>query len=210
MDYTIIGSQVNAASRLEGIAEPDQVIISHETWSHIKDQILCIRKKPITVKGIPNPIQTYQVVGFHDQIRKTDYTIPIETIIEKPTTIHPETLVEDLQLGRRLNDTFDAIVVVQEDEPVGLIMNYHVTRILSSQLDRAQFFEQPVTSVMDASPLIVEGDTPLEKVVQLAMSREPSKIYDHVIVTKEGLFNGTVPVSSILEKLAALHEERSI
>ncbi|MFC1829556.1 adenylate/guanylate cyclase domain-containing protein [Thermodesulfobacteriota bacterium] len=210
MDYTIIGSQVNAASRLESIAEPGQVIISHETWSHIREQIFCIRKKPVTVRGVPNPIQTYQVVGFHDQIRKDDYTVPIEAIIEQTKTIQTETLVEELQLGRRSNDTFDAIVVVQEDEPVGLVMNYHVTRLLSSQSNRARFFKQPVTTVMDASPLIVEGDTPLEKIAQLAMSREPSKIYDHVIVTKEGLFNGTVTVQNILEKMVTLYEAGSI
>lgn len=210
MDYTIIGSQVNAASRLEGIARADQVIVSHETWSHIKDEILCIRKRLVTVKGIPNPVQTYQVVGFHDRVSQANYSILIETIIEQPKTTEPETLVRDIQLGRRLKDPFDAIVVVKEEEPVGLIMNYHLTRILGSHSHRAQFFEQPVTNAMDASPLIVEGDIPLEKVIQQAMSRESSKKYDHVIVTKKGRLRGIVPVYSILEKFAMLHEKDSL
>jgi len=209
MDYTIIGGQVNVAKRLEEIAPEGQVIISHETWSHIKDHIYCIKKRPVNVKGIANPVQIYQVVGFHDQIRKSDLSCPIITLVEPAKTIQPETLLRDIQLGRRLNDPFDAFVVVQEDEPIGLIMNYHLTRILSSHSHRAQFFEQSVTNVMDNSPLIVESYTSLEKIAQQVVSREPNKIYDHVIITEKGFLTGTVPVHSILEKLTALHEERN-
>jgi class 3 adenylate cyclase len=63
MDYTIVGGQVNLASRLESNAETDQILISHETWALIKDQIECEKKEEIFVKGINRPIQTYQIVG---------------------------------------------------------------------------------------------------------------------------------------------------
>ncbi|MGK0290220.1 MAG: adenylate cyclase, partial [bacterium] len=36
LDYTIIGGQVNLASRLETNAEPDQILISHRTYTLIK------------------------------------------------------------------------------------------------------------------------------------------------------------------------------
>ena len=52
MAYTIIGSQVNLASRLESSAAPDQILISHETWSLIKDRIYCIKLQEVTVRGI--------------------------------------------------------------------------------------------------------------------------------------------------------------
>ena len=32
IDYTIIGNTVNIASRLESLAEPDQILISHNTY----------------------------------------------------------------------------------------------------------------------------------------------------------------------------------
>ncbi len=71
MDYTIIGSQVNLASRLESSAEPDQILISHETYSYIKDSIYCKKMEEIKVKGIHYDVQTYQVVDFMERIDRS-------------------------------------------------------------------------------------------------------------------------------------------
>lgn len=208
MDYTIIGGQVNIAKRLEEIAEPDQIIISHETWAQVKDQIYCIKRKPVRVKGIPTPIQTYQVMGLRDQIKERDLIIPIGSLVEKPVKIQPETLVRDIQLGRRLDDPFHAMVVTQGDEPIGLIMSYHLTRILTSQSLRAKFFELPVTDIMDPSPIIMERDIPLDQVIKQTLNREPAKIYDHVVVTEAGRVIGTVPIHNMLEKLSEFQEDQ--
>lgn len=64
MDYTIIGREVNLASRLESNADAGEILISHETYSLIKDVILCKDRGQISVKGFSRPVQTYQVVDF--------------------------------------------------------------------------------------------------------------------------------------------------
>ncbi len=64
MDYTIIGRDVNLASRLESAAESGEILISHETYSLVKDVIMCRDKGQITVKGFSRPVQIYQVVDF--------------------------------------------------------------------------------------------------------------------------------------------------
>lgn len=75
MDYTIVGGQVNLASRLESNAEPDQILISHETYALIKDVITCTEKGEITVKGIARPIQTYQVIDLAENLQHRATTI---------------------------------------------------------------------------------------------------------------------------------------
>ena len=62
LDYTIIGGHVNLASRLETNAEPDQILISHRTYTLIKDKIACEKREEFQVKGIAHPVQTYQIV----------------------------------------------------------------------------------------------------------------------------------------------------
>ena len=68
LDYTIIGGEVNLASRLESNAEIGQILISHETYALIKKDIICQQKDEINVKGIPHKIQTYQVDTPYDKI----------------------------------------------------------------------------------------------------------------------------------------------
>ncbi len=72
MDYTIIGGQVNLANRLESNANPNNILISHETYSLVKDKIFCEKKDPIFLKGIPYPIPTYTVINFFDKIKQRD------------------------------------------------------------------------------------------------------------------------------------------
>jgi class 3 adenylate cyclase len=64
LDYTIIGNQVNLASRLETNASTDEILISEETYLLIKDRIYCEKKDPMKVKGIAQPVQTFQVLDL--------------------------------------------------------------------------------------------------------------------------------------------------
>ena len=72
LDYTIIGGEVNLASRLESSAETGQILISQETYALIKKDIICEKKDEINVKGISHKIQTYQVVDKNTNLMKNN------------------------------------------------------------------------------------------------------------------------------------------
>jgi len=63
LDYTIVGGAVNAAARLEEAADPDQILISHATYSLIKDEFYCRPIGDVNVKGISHELRTYEVIG---------------------------------------------------------------------------------------------------------------------------------------------------
>ena len=63
LSYTVIGSQVNIASRLEGICEPNKIKISHPTWALISEEIECTPGEKVKVKGINREIMTYDVLN---------------------------------------------------------------------------------------------------------------------------------------------------
>jgi class 3 adenylate cyclase len=68
MDYTIIGSGVNLACRLEADAAPGEILISYETYAAVRQRILCEERGRISFKGFAHPITTYQVVDTYENV----------------------------------------------------------------------------------------------------------------------------------------------
>jgi class 3 adenylate cyclase/phosphoglycerate-specific signal transduction histidine kinase len=69
MDYTIIGSGVNLASRLEAAATPGEILISYETYAAVRQRIHCEERGHISIKGFAYPVATYQVVDTYENVR---------------------------------------------------------------------------------------------------------------------------------------------
>ena len=61
--YTVIGTTVNTASRLETAAAPGQVLVSRATWLLLGDLASrCRRLGPLRAKGLRDPVETFQVL----------------------------------------------------------------------------------------------------------------------------------------------------
>jgi len=63
MEYTVIGDNVNIASRLTSIAKPGEILISEKTYDKIKNhQNFAIKEKGLTsIKGMKNKIRVFQL-----------------------------------------------------------------------------------------------------------------------------------------------------
>lgn len=74
LDYTVLGSPVNLASRLEVAAAPDAILVDENTHSLIHGHVRCEAVERITPKGFARSVQAYQVDDFlseeHRKLRR--------------------------------------------------------------------------------------------------------------------------------------------
>ncbi len=61
MDYTILGKEVNLASRLESNGEPGRILLSENTFQLIQDKVTCEAHGQVDMKGIDRAIETFLV-----------------------------------------------------------------------------------------------------------------------------------------------------
>jgi class 3 adenylate cyclase len=64
LDYTVLGSPVNLAARLQSIADPDTILIDENTHGLIEGHVSCEHVDAITPKGFVRAVQVYKVGDF--------------------------------------------------------------------------------------------------------------------------------------------------
>lgn len=116
----------------------------------------------------------------------------------------PETHVRKIKEYFEGDEPINAVVIVEDDKPVGLVMNIHLDRVLSQRFGVALFYDKPIKRIMDESLLIVGHDTSIEAAADLAMRRDRTKLFDHIIVTDKGKLEGIVAVRDILMAMLAM------
>ena len=63
MEYTVIGGNVNAASRFSDLAGPGEVIIGRNVYLQVKKMVTVEAQPARVIKGFADPVETYKVLG---------------------------------------------------------------------------------------------------------------------------------------------------
>ncbi|HZD11128.1 MAG TPA: adenylate/guanylate cyclase domain-containing protein, partial [Candidatus Binatia bacterium] len=100
-EYTAIGDTVNVAARLEAAAPADGVLISHDTYRHVRGVFAVQEQASLHIEGRPEPVRTYRVGRVKPH--------PFRVITRAVEGIETRTIGRDKELARLQTLFRDAI-----------------------------------------------------------------------------------------------------
>ena len=88
VDYTVLGSPVNLAARLEAACSPQAILVSPETKGLVSDLFEFEEKKPIKLKGFSDTIKPYKLIIDHENEKRVAHSLhsteTLDVIVKKP------------------------------------------------------------------------------------------------------------------------------
>ena len=88
VDYTVLGSPVNLAARLEAACSPQEILVSPETKGLVSDLFEFEEKTPIKLKGFSDTIKPYQLIIDNENEKRVAHSLhsseTLEVIVKKP------------------------------------------------------------------------------------------------------------------------------
>ncbi|MGB9808464.1 MAG: GGDEF domain-containing protein [Caldanaerobacter sp.] len=128
------------------------------------------------------------------------FTVKIGEIARQDPPITPFALGSEVERIFTINPNLQGITVVSEGKVVGLVMRKEFFSRIGTQYGWAVYMKRPIYKLMDPNPLVFDYNVPISDVVKAVVTREEEKLYDYIIVEKEGSYYGVVPVVTLLEK----------
>ncbi|HBT20571.1 MAG TPA: diguanylate cyclase [Peptococcaceae bacterium] len=203
--------KINSYVIAEGIETPEELEALAKIGIHYGQGYYISR--PSLPKPSVNDKAVQKLLAVRSENREkifgiSSYSILAKDVVENTTTVTEEVPVNKVKNILDANDPISNVVIVdKKNRPIGLVMHYYLDNLLSSQFGIPLYSNRPISEIMDNKPLIVDEKAPIEQVTEMAMNRERKKLYDSIIVTKNGRLLGTISIKHLLETMTRIREE---
>lgn len=126
---------------------------------------------------------------------------------QAPTIDAEHTCRQTIAVFKKHPESECIIVTGEQGAPIGLMMRNRFFLKLGHRFSADLYDDKPITKLMDASPLVVDYDYAPQQLIDSALSRHESVLYDCVIVTLKNKLAGILTVSDMLKISRLLQQE---
>ncbi len=202
--------EVSNSSGIQLIAEGIETYDELETVSKLGVQYgqgFLIQKPSESIIDIDRSLlnELGRIVKRNNKIK--NFSIPevkVKHISNPNYILSPNQKVSLVYNMLKSQDNFHGFCVVDNGEPLGIIVPEKLSLKLSGQYGFTLYYNKEITKIMDRDFLKVDINLSVNEVANLAMSRNKDKLYDLVVVTEDNKFYGTLTVRDLLLKSSEL------
>ncbi|HTZ78796.1 MAG TPA: ATP-binding protein [Stellaceae bacterium] len=130
-------------------------------------------------------------------------------IAEFVEPVSPDTRCAEVYDRFRQTPDLIAVPVVERSRPIGLVNRHDLTMSLARDYGRALYALKPITSIMDAHPLIVESSVQTDALEWVIATEKPTALMRGFIVVEEGRYQGVGTALSLLQLNLIRTEQRN-
>ena len=136
------------------------------------------------------PMAVLQQLESLDRSIVTHTALCAEHIAVYVRPVAPETRVTEVaDLFRESSETF-TLAVVHEGRPLGVVRREQLFSLLAKPLHPEIYNKKPVSSVMEAPTLMIDGQLRLEQVSRLVTQKGRPRLTEEFVITKDGRYHG--------------------
>ena len=185
-------------------------------YDELKEKVTsAINTKPLNRKSLIKSNDTFEKPDLIDDECKastndSSQQTNVGSLVQKAYVVPPHLPVIKVKEFLQAGNPIYSVIVAENKKPIGLVMNIHLDRMLSHRFGFSLYRDKPISKLMDPEPLIIDAEQSIEEASNLAMSRNSERLYDHLVVTRNGSLVGAVSVRKILQTLSSLLKFRAV
>lgn len=168
--------------------DPQQAKVEKTAAGQANDQMA----QQLTAKPVPAVSQTVRLKHF---------------LRQAPTIGAERTCRETIAVFKKHPESECIIVTDEQGTPIGLMMRNRFFLKLGHRFSADLYDDKPIMKLMDAEPLLVDHEDEPQRLIDSALSRHDSVLYDCVIVTANNGLAGVLTVSDLLKLSSMLQQE---
>ena len=174
----------------EGIESEQELIAIREIGIALGQGYHIARPQHQPVTEVPTHIQqSLTKKSFAHQL-PPNQTLTVESLMRPVPFVSPN-LPNDLVLQQfERSPDINAIPVVKNEVPIGIISRHFITNQFSKQYYRELHGKSPCETIMDSNPVIVEKSASLHDLSSLMLESDPQYLSIGFIITENGHYAG--------------------
>jgi diguanylate cyclase (GGDEF)-like protein len=138
----------------------------------------------------PQPMAVLQQLESLDRSIVTHTALCAEHIAVYVRPVAPDTRVTEVADLFRDNPETLTLAVVHEGRPLGVVRREQLFSLLAKPLHPEIYNKKPVSAVMEAPTLLIDGQLRLEQVSRLVTQKGRPRLSEEFVITKDGRYHG--------------------